>query len=127
MAGSPRTVDGLGLEELKSLIVRALAEDAWLKAENAKPREEIARLKGLKSRPKIKPSGMETATDPAAQGAKGPRWIGRRGPNPHFSQYRSVCPPPIRWGVVGSISVSRAAPLVTALAAWAGSALFLCC
>ncbi len=76
MADSPRTVDGLGLEELKSLVVQALEDNARLKAENAELREEIARLKGLKGRPKIKPSGMEKATDPAA---KGQRQIGRRG------------------------------------------------
>ena len=90
MAESPRSVDGLGLEELKSLLVQALEENARqrtefadlrednarLKAENAELRDEIARLKGLKGRPKIKPSGMEKATEPAA---KGQRKIGRRG------------------------------------------------
>jgi hypothetical protein len=76
MAESPRTVDGLGLEALKLLVVQALEENARLKAENAELREEIARLKGLKGRPKIKPSGMEKATEPAA---KGQRKIGRRG------------------------------------------------
>ena len=76
MAESPRIVDGLGLEELKSLIVQALEENARLKAENAELRDEIARPKGLKGRPKIKPSGMEKASEPAA---KGQRKIGRRG------------------------------------------------
>jgi hypothetical protein len=76
MAESPRTVDGLGLEELKSLLVQALEEIARLKAENAELRDEIARLKGLKGRPQIKPSGMEKATQPEA---KGHRKIGRRG------------------------------------------------
>ena len=76
MAESPRIVDGLGLEELKSLLVQTLEEIARLKSENAELREEIARLKGLKGRPTIKPSGMEKATEPAAKGA---RKIGRRG------------------------------------------------
>ena len=76
MAESPRTVDGLGLEELKSLLVQALEEIARLKSENADLRDEIARLKGLKGRPTIKPSGMEKATEPAANGL---RKIGRRG------------------------------------------------
>ena len=76
MAESPRTVDGVGLEELKSLLVQALEDNARLKAENAELRDEIARLKGLNGRPKIKPSGMEQATGPTA---KGPRRKGRRG------------------------------------------------
>ena len=79
MAESPRIVDGLGLEELKSLLVQVLEENARLKAENAELRDEIARLKGLKGRPKLKPSGMDKATDPAANTAKGQRKIGRRG------------------------------------------------
>ena len=82
MAESPRPHsilgDGLGFEELKSLLVRVLEDNARLKAENAELRDEIARLKGLKGRPKLKPSGMETATQPGAT-TKGQRKIGRRG------------------------------------------------
>ena len=82
MAESPRPHsilgDGLGLEELKSLLVQVLEDNARLKAENAELRDEIARLKGLKGRPKLKPSGMETATQPGAT-TKGQRKIGRRG------------------------------------------------
>jgi hypothetical protein len=76
MAESPR-IDGLGLEELKSLLVQVLEDNARLKAENAELRDEIARLKGLKGRPKIAPSGMEKSTGAPA---KGHRKIGRRGP-----------------------------------------------
>ncbi len=71
MAESTRDISGLGLEELKALLVQALEENARLKAENAELREEIARLKGLKGRPKLKPSGMEKATEgPAARSAR---------------------------------------------------------
>ena len=77
MAELPR-IDGLGLEELKSLLVQVLEDNARLKAENAELRDEIARLKGLKGRPKIAPSGMEKATVPEAS-AQGQRKIDRRG------------------------------------------------
>jgi len=77
MAESPKDISGLGLEELKALLVQALEEVARLKAENAELREEIARLKGLKGRPKLKPSGMEKGTE--ALPAKGSGRKGRRG------------------------------------------------
>ena len=77
MAESTRDISGLGLEELKALVVQALEENARLKKENAELREEIARLKGLKGRPKLKPSGMEKAAEAAA--AKNGKRKGRRG------------------------------------------------
>jgi hypothetical protein len=75
MAESTRDISGLGLEELKALLVQALEENAGLRKENAELREEIARVKGLKGRPKLKPSGMEKALD----AAKGATRKGRRG------------------------------------------------
>ena len=75
MTESTRDISGLGLEELKALLAQALEANAQLKAENADLREEIARLKGLKGRPKLKPSGMEKAAD--AAGSPGRK--GRRG------------------------------------------------
>ena len=76
MAESSRDISGLGLDELKALLVQALEENARLKAENAELREEIARLKGLKGRPNLKPSGMEKAAEAAT--GKGSRKKGRR-------------------------------------------------
>jgi hypothetical protein len=61
MAESIREISRLGLEELKALLLQVLEDNARLKAENAALREEIARLKGLKGRPNLKPSGMEHA------------------------------------------------------------------
>ena len=77
MTESILEISGLGLEELKALLLQVLEDNARLKAENAALREEIARLKGLKGRPKLKPSGMEKATETA--GATGGKRKGRRG------------------------------------------------
>jgi hypothetical protein len=73
MAETSPELSGRGLEELKALLVQALEEVARLKAENTELREEIGRLKGLKGRPKLKPSGMEKATEAPAKGS------GRKG------------------------------------------------
>lgn len=77
MAESAKDISGQSLEELKALLLQAFEEVARLKAENAELREEIARLKGLKGRPKLKPSGMEKAAETGA--AKGSLRKGRRG------------------------------------------------
>ena len=70
MAGSPPDIDALDPERLKRLCLQLLEGIAALRAENAALRQEIARLKGLKGPPSIKPSGMEKATDAASAGGK---------------------------------------------------------
>jgi hypothetical protein len=61
----PDDIDGLTPAELKELVIRLLTDVAALKQTVADQRAEIARLKGLKPAPTIRPSGMEKATEPA--------------------------------------------------------------
>src|SRR5258707_2107503 len=51
-------IDALNFADIKKLLVEALERIAVLTAENVALREEVARLKGHKGRPPIKPSGM---------------------------------------------------------------------
>ena len=79
IAAEPEEIERLAIGDLRSLVTTALAEVLRLRAENATLKEEMARLKGLPPRPKLRPSGMEKASAPPARPSGKPKRKRRRG------------------------------------------------
>ena len=66
----PRNLDGLTPAELKALLLELFGRVRDLERQLAARDAEIVRLKGLKGRPSIKPSGMEKASEAKPPSAK---------------------------------------------------------
>ncbi len=82
--------------ELEARVLELLGKVSELTGLVAALRDENARLKGLKGRPSIKPSGMEQATEPARSGKRGKR-RGRGKVTPRVTvetEVLRVTPPP---------------------------------
>ena len=83
----PSALSVLGLDELRELVAILLERVSALESENAALRDEIARLKGLKVRPRLKPSGMEAKTGASLKAGK-KRGGGKRRPSGKASENR---------------------------------------
>ena len=84
-------LDRLPAADLKALVIRLMEAVAGLEHTVAAQREEIARLKGLKGPPPIKPSGMEQASGdaPSQAGRRKRRRRGRGAANLSVHEDRS--------------------------------------
>src|SRR5260221_3423396 len=93
----PTDLDDFSPGDWKGLVLKLFEEVAELRRTVAAQRDEIIRLKGGRGRPKIKPSGMDRATEPKAPSAGGePRRKGSKTSKLSIDEERTVkvAPPP---------------------------------
>jgi hypothetical protein len=76
----PPNLSGLSRAELESLLLELFSKVAALEKTASEQREEIARLKGLKVRLTIKPSGLDKGTEPSKPGKGKRRFRGKVTP-----------------------------------------------
>jgi hypothetical protein len=76
----PANLSGLSRAELEALLIELFGKVAALEQLAGEQREEIARLKGLKGRPNIKPSGMDKGTEPTKRSTGKRRFRGKVTP-----------------------------------------------
>ena len=93
----PANLSGLSRAELEARLVELLGDVSKLKQMVAAQRDEIARLKGLKGRPSIKPSGMENATEAKPAGKRAKR-RGRGKVTPRVTPETAVLRVPVPQG-----------------------------
>lgn len=74
----PGNIDNLSSADLRDLVVALLGKVTDLQQTVAAQRDEIARLKGLKGPPSIKPSGMERATSTVPKVSGGRKGRGKK-------------------------------------------------
>lgn len=74
----PGNMEDLSNAELRAVVVALVGKVTDLERTVSAQRDEIARLKGLKGRPSIRPSGMEQSTSAKPKGLGGRKGRGKK-------------------------------------------------